>query len=240
MFICSFESDEMTSAYLFGTMPYLGKIQISGSIITSWGLMLFLAVVSWLSARMLRESPRNYQVVLEGVVSTMEGAIESVLPGNCDLVFPFIATLWIFILLANLTGIVPGLHSPTSDLSVTSGLACLVFLSVHWFGVKAEGLVAYLKHYVTPSPILLPFHLISEVSRTLALAVRLFGNVMSLEIGYALVLLVAGFLVPVPLLMLHLVEAIIQAYLFGMLALIYIAGGIQAQELRREKERGAV
>ena len=72
----------------------------------------------------------------------------------------------------------------------------LVFLSVHWFGIKAEGLTAYLKHYVTPSPILLPFHLISEVSRTLALAVRLFGNVMSLEIGYALILLVAGFLVP--------------------------------------------
>ena len=160
-------------------------------------------------------------------------------PGKCELVFPFIATLWIFILLANLTGIIPGLHSPTSDLSVTSSLAVLVFLSVHWFGIRAEGLKAYLKHYVTPSPILLPFHLISEVSRTLALAVRLFGNVMSLEIGYALILLVAGFLVPVPLLMLHLVEAVIQAYLFGMLALIYIAGGIQAQELRREKERGA-
>ena len=230
----------MSSANLLGALPYIGEIKISGSIFTSWGLMLFLAVVSWLSARMLRESPGGYQVVLEGVVSTMEDAIESVLPGKSELVFPFIATLWIFILLANLTGIIPGLHSPTSDLSVTSSLAVLVFLSVHWFGIRAEGLRAYLKHYVTPSPILLPFHLISEISRTLALAVRLFGNVMSLEIGYALVLLVAGFLVPVPLLMLHLVEAVIQAYLFGMLALIYIAGGIQAQELRREKGRGAI
>jgi len=219
---------------------YAGGMSISGSVTVSWGLMLFLAAVSWISARALRESPGNYQVVLEGIISTMEDAIESVLPGKCDLVFPFIATLWIFILLANLAGIIPGVHSPTSDLSVTSSLACLVFLSVHWFGIKAEGLVAYLKHYVTPSPILLPFHLISEVSRTLALAVRLFGNVMSLEIGYALALMVAGLLVPIPLLMLHLVEAVIQAYLFGMLALIYIAGGIQAQELRREKERGAI
>ena len=240
MSICSFESDEMNPAYLLGVLPSVGEIRVSGSVITSWGLMLFLAVVSWLSARRLRESPGDYQAVLEGIVSTMEDAIESVLPGKCDLVFPFIATLWIFVLLANLAGIIPGLHSPTADLSVTSSLAVLVFLSVHWFGIKAEGLAAYLKHYMTPSPILLPFHLISEVSRTLALAVRLFGNVMSVEIGYALVLLVAGFLVPIPLLMLHLVEAVIQAYLFGMLALIYIAGGIQAQELRREKERGAI
>lgn len=216
------------------------RFQISGSVITSWGLMAVLALVSWLSARKLREKPGNYQIVLEGAVSAMEDAIEAVLPGKCDLVFPFIATLWIFILFANLTGILPGLHSPTSDISVTASLAVLVFLSVHWFGIRAEGLAAYLKHYLRPSPILLPFHLISEVSRTLALAVRLFGNVMSLEIGYALILLVAGFLVPVPLLMLHLVEAVIQAYLFGMLALIYIAGGIQAQELRREKEGGVL
>ena len=230
----------MSSGSLLCALLYAGGVNIPGSVTVSWGLMLILAAVSRISARALRESPGNYQVVLEGIVSTMEDAIEAVLPGKCDLVFPFIATLWIFILFANLAGIVPGVHSPTSDLSVTSSLACLVFLSVHWFGIKAEGLAAYLKHYVTPSPILLPFHLISEVSRTLALAVRLFGNVMSLEIGYALALMVAGLLVPVPLLMLHLVEAVIQAYLFGMLALIYIAGGIQAQELRRERERGAI
>ena len=230
----------MFSANLFGVLLSPGGVNISGSIITSWALTAFLGIASWLSARRLRESPGNYQVALEGVVSAMEDAIESVLPGRCDLVFSFLATLWIFILFANLAGVIPGLNSPTSDLSVTSGLAILVFLSVHWFGIKAEGLKAYLKHYVSPSPILLPFHLISEVSRTLALAVRLFGNVMSLEIGYALILLVAGFLVPIPLLMLHLVEAVIQAYLFGMLALIYIAGGIQAQELRREKKRGAI
>jgi F-type H+-transporting ATPase subunit a len=214
-------------------------LRISDSAITSFGLTAALGLTAWFSARNLRKEPGSYQILLEGAVSAMEDAIESVLPGKCELVFPFIATLWIFILFANLTGIVPGLHSPTSDISVTASLAVLVFLSVHWFGIRADGLGNYLKHYLRPSPILLPFHLISEVSRTLALAVRLFGNVMSLEIGYALILLVAGFLVPIPLLMLHLVEAVIQAYLFGMLALIYIAGGIQAQELRRQKERGA-
>jgi F-type H+-transporting ATPase subunit a len=218
---------------------FVSGLNISASVTTSWVLMAFLLAISWLSARSLRKSPGSYQVALEGIVIAMEDAIEAVLPGKCDLVFPFVATLWIFILLSNLAGIVPGLHSPTADLSVTSSLAILVFLSVHWFGIRAEGLVAYLRHYVRPSPLLLPFHLISEVSRTLALAVRLFGNVMSLEMGYALVLMVAGFLVPIPLLMLHLVEAVIQAYLFGILALIYIAGGIQSLELRRQRERGA-
>ncbi|HTZ58382.1 MAG TPA: F0F1 ATP synthase subunit A [Acidobacteriaceae bacterium] len=217
----------------------LPRMHLSGSLITSWGVMLVLGIASWFSTQRLRQSPGSYQVILEGIILAMEDAIEAVLPGKVDLVFPFLATLWIFILAANVTGIVPGLHSPTADLSVTASLAVLVFLSVHWFGIRAEGLKAYLKHYVSPSPILLPFHLISEASRTLALAMRLFGNVMSLEIGYALILLVAGFLVPVPILMLHLVEAVIQAYLFGMLALIYIAGGIQAQELRQKHQGGA-
>ena len=105
----------------------------------------------------------------------------------------------------------------------------MVFLSVHWFGIRNEG-AGYLKHYLSPSPILLPFHLISEVTRTIALAVRLFGNIMSLELVALLVLLVAGLLVPVPVLMLHIIEALVQAYIFGMLALIYVAGAMQSQQ----------
>ncbi|MBN2792364.1 MAG: F0F1 ATP synthase subunit A, partial [Desulfuromonadales bacterium] len=95
-----------------------------------------------------------------------------------------------------------------------------------------------LHHYLVPSPILLPFHLLSEVTRTVALAVRLFGNMMSLEMAALLILLVAGFLAPVPILMLHIVEALVQAYIFGMLALIYVAGGIQSQQLREYKRGG--
>jgi F-type H+-transporting ATPase subunit a len=117
-------------------------------------------------------------------------------------------------------------------------LALLVFLSVHWFGVRIEGIGSYLRHYLKPSPLLLPFHVISEISRTLTLAVRLFGNIMSLEMAALLVLLVAGFLAPIPLLMLHIVEALIQAYIFGMLTLIYIAGAIQTQESRQEDKKG--
>jgi F-type H+-transporting ATPase subunit a len=103
----------------------------------------------------------------------------------------------------------------------------LVFLSVHWFGIRSMGLRDYLRHYLSPTPILLPFHIISEITRTLALAVRLFGNMMSLELVALLLLWVGGLLVPIPILMLHIVEALVQAYIFGMLALIYIASAIQ-------------
>ena len=148
---------------------------------------------------------------------------------------PFIATLWLFLIVANLVGLIPELHSPTRDLSVTSALAVLVFFSVHWFGIKTLGLKNYLHHYLTPSPILLPFHIISEFTRTLALAIRLFGNMMSLEMAAMLILLVAGFLAPIPILMLHIIEALVQAYIFGMLALIYLAGAMQSQQLNSQE-----
>lgn len=232
------------SGFLEGVVLRLGSFEVTGNVVITWMIMFLLATVSWLLTRRLNADPSTEptttQSALEGVVETMRDAIDAILPAHVDLVFPFIATLWIFILIANLTGLVPGLHAPTGELSVTAALAILVFLSVHWFGIRSEGVSRYLRHYLKPSPILLPFHLVSEISRTLALAIRLFGNVMSLEIAAVLVLMVAGFLAPVPLLMLHVVEAVIQAYLFGMLAMIYIAGGIQAQELRRKKEGNSI
>lgn len=214
----------------------LGPLAISLSILTTWGIMLFIAVLSWLATRHLDMMPGPLQTTVEGIVSALEEAIFAVEPVHGRQIMPFIATLWLFLIVANLLGLIPGLHSPTRDLSVTSALAVLVFFSVHWFGIKTQGLKKYLHHYLMPSPILLPFHIISEFTRTLALAVRLFGNIMSLETAAMLVLLVAGFLAPVPILMLHIIEALVQAYIFGMLALIYLAGAIQSQQLNNHQE----
>jgi F-type H+-transporting ATPase subunit a len=179
--------------------------------------------------------PGPVQVVLEGLLDAADEAIRAVLPAQTTRLLPFITTLWLFIMVANLSGLIPGVHAPTANLSTTAALAVLVFLSVHWFGIHAEGLRAYLRHYLAPMPLMLPFHLMSEVTRTLALAIRLFGNIMSLEMAALLVLLVAGFLVPIPLLMLHIIEALIQAYIFGMLALIYIAGAIHSQQSQQSQ-----
>lgn len=208
----------------------LGPLAISVSLVTSVVLALCLGGLFFLLSRNLQRLPGSMQVVLEGIVTTLEAAVSEVAGRHTARIMPFIASLWVFLVCANLLGLIPGLSSPTRDLSVTAALAILVFLSVHWFGISTQGLRAYLRHYLRPSPILLPFHIISEITRTVALAVRLFGNMMSLELAALLILMVAGFLVPVPILMLHVIEALVQAYIFGMLALIYVVGGIQSQE----------
>lgn len=218
----------------------IGPLTITRPVVTTWAVMLGLTVMCALATRRLKLDPGPFQTLLEGIVGTIHDAIDDTLPDYGVRLLPFIGTLWIFIAIANLVGVLPGASSPTGDLSTTAALAILVFLSVHWFGIRGEGLRAYLAHYVQPSPIMLPFHIISEISRTVALAVRLFGNVMSLETAAILVLLVAGFLVPVPVLALHIVEALVQAYIFGMLALVYISGGIQSQQTRSSHIKAGV
>lgn len=218
------------------TLLVIAGLEITVTAATSLGLTVALGLASWWATRRRSLEPGTWQTVAEIVVSVMEDAIGAAAPAHRKVLLPFIGSLWVFLVVANLAGLVPGLDSPTRDLSVTAALAIVVFFSVHWFGIRDLGLGQYLKHYLSPSPILLPFHLISEVTRTIALAIRLFGNMMSLEMAALLVLLVAGFLAPVPLLMLHVIEALVQAYIFGMLALIYIAGALQSQELRRRRE----
>jgi F-type H+-transporting ATPase subunit a len=219
-----------------GTLVQWGPLSITNTVVTTWIIMLMTGLFGWLASRRLSLEPGPFQTAIEGAVASIESAIRAVAPEQTALLLPFIGSLWVFLVIANLSGLIPGVHSPTRDLSATSALAILVFFSVHWFGIRSQGLKAYLHHYLTPSPILLPFHLISEITRTVALAVRLFGNMMSLEMAALLILMVAGFLAPVPILMLHIVEALVQAYIFGTLALIYVAGGLQSQQLRQQRE----
>lgn len=223
---------EFLEFFAFG----LGPLHIGATVLTTWLLMAALTGVAWLGTwRLSVNAPSRLQTMLEGTVLALQQAIEDAAPGHAARLLPFIGTLWLFIAAANLMGLVPGLRSPTGDLSLTVALALLVFASVHWFGIRIDGLRTYLKHYLDPNPILLPFHLLGEITRTLALAVRLFGNIMSLEMAALLVLLVAGFLAPVPILMLHIVEALVQAYIFGTLAPVYIAGALQSHELKHKE-----
>ena len=221
---------------------HAGPVAITATVVTTWGIMLLLTVAAWAITRRMRvDQPGLLQTAAEGVVLAISKAVDEVVPERAATqLLPFVGTLWVFIAVANLTGVVPGLQSPTGDLSTTAGLAVIVFLSVHWFGIRTDGLRGYLRHYLSPSPILLPFHLVSELTRTVALAMRLFGNIMSLEMAALLVLLVAGFLVPVPLLMLHIVEALVQAYIFGMLALVYIGGALQVRDPEVVSNKGDV
>ncbi|MDV5168309.1 F0F1 ATP synthase subunit A [Photobacterium rosenbergii] len=212
---------------------------INNTVVTTWAILGAVWLLAWLLSRRLSLNPGVVQTAVEGIVASIESVIQEVAPQHVKSLTPFIGSLWIFLVIANLCGLIPGVHSPTRDLSATSALAIVVFLSTHWYGIRLQGIKRYLSHYLKPSPILLPFHLIGEITRTVALAVRLFGNMMSLEMAALLFLMVAGFLAPVPILMLHVIEALVQAYIFGMLALIYVAGGLQYKQQQHDGDSNA-
>ena len=228
----------MSDANVFITEVFrLGPVVITNTVVVTWFIVIGLGVAAWLATRSLSIHPTPIQVVIEGVVEALDSAVREVAPTHAAQVTPLIGTLWLFIAAANLISLVPSVRSPTGDLSLTAGLAIIVLVSVHFYGIRTHGLKHYLKHYLQPSPILLPFHLVSELTRTLALAIRLFGNIFSLQMAAMLILLVAGFLAPIPVLMLHIIEAIVQSYIFGMLALIYVAGAIQSQQPSQTENR---
>lgn len=210
------------------TLFSIGGFILTDTAITSIVISLMLGVTAIILSHILLHKSIRCQIAAEGIVLAIENAVADVVPKDIvRRILPFVGTLWIFVLTANLAGLVPGIHSPTRDLSITSALAFMVFISTHWYGIKIKGWRSYLKHYADPNIMLLPFNIISEITRSVALAIRLFGNMISLEIAALLVLLIAGFLVPIPILMLHIVEAVVQAYIFGMLSLIYIAGALE-------------
>jgi F-type H+-transporting ATPase subunit a len=214
----------------------IGPLRIGPTVLTTWLLMALMVATAFAVTRRLSvTAPSRAQAALEGIVLALQGAINDAAPGQSVRLLPFIGTLWLFIGAANLIGLVPGLRAPTGELSVTVALALMVFAAVHWFAIRTDGLRAHLRHYLEPNPVLLPFHVLGEITRTLAMAVRLFGNLLSLEMAALLVLLVAGFLAPVPLLALHIVEALVQAYIFGTLALVYIAGALQSHEMQKKE-----
>jgi F-type H+-transporting ATPase subunit a len=157
----------------------------------------------------------------EVVYELLEGSLEEMVTVDIHRLIPLVLTQWLFILSANVVGVLPLIDSPTRDLSVTAALA-----AGHVYAWQAHG-VAYLRHYIEPNPIMLPFNIIGELSRTLALALRLFGNVMSGELIAAIALLLAGLLVPIPLMLLGLLTSVVQAYIFGVLTLVFTASAMQ-------------
>jgi F-type H+-transporting ATPase subunit a len=170
------------------------------------------------------------------LVLTIRDQIQQIADQNPSRYLPFIGTLFLFISLSNLLSVVPGYEAPTGSLSTTLALAVCVFIAVPIYGIAQRGVLGYLKHYVQPSPILLPFHVISEVSRTFALAVRLFGNVMSGAIIVGILVSIVPLFLPVVLQAFELLIGQIQAYIFAILAMVYIASAARTQQEGQERE----
>ena len=213
-------------------------LTIPDTIVVSLGLTLILLVITWVSSRRLRvEDPSRVQVVLEIFVGWIGDTIERIMGEDPRPYVPLIGTLIVWIGVCNLLAAVPRVRPPTADLSTTVALALVVMLAVPGYGIWRHGLRGYLVTYVRPHPLLLPFNLIGELTRTLALAVRLFGNVMSGQMVGGILLLVAGLLIPIPLVMLGLLTGMIQAYIFGILAAVYIAAAVQVEDRDQEQQQ---
>ncbi|MCZ0813065.1 MAG: F0F1 ATP synthase subunit A [Pseudomonadota bacterium] len=206
-------------------------LRLNATIVFTWGVMALLVVLSWIITTRLSEGETvsRWQVMLEVVVTTIRDQIDEVGASDPERYLPFIGTLFLFIATANLLTILPGYQPPTGSLSTTAALAICVLIAVPLFSITRRGLRAYLKSYLRPSPFMLPFNLISELSRTIALAVRLYGNVMSGTVIVGILISVAPFFFPVLMQLLGLLTGLIQAYIFAILAMVYIASASRAQ-----------
>ena len=208
----------------------LGPLAITRPVVTTWGIMAALALASRLATQRLDLHPDRRQTVLELVVTGILVQIEEVIRGNPRPFLPLLGTLFIFLVTANLSGVLPGVEAPTGKLETPAALAVIVFVAVHYFGVRARGPLGYLASFARPKLIMLPLNIVSEVTRTFSLMIRLFGNVMSGEFIIALVVALAGLFVPIPLMALEILVGLVQAYIFTVLATVFIGAAVDTVE----------
>ncbi len=213
-----------------------GFLKLNGTIVFTWGLMIVLAVGAKLITRNLStELERTrWQNFLEIIVTGINKQIEEVGLKHPEKYLGFLGTLFLFVAVSALCTIIPGYEPPTGSLSTTAALALSVFVAVPLFGIEDRGLGGYLKSYIEPTVIMLPFNIISELSRTLALAVRLFGNMMSGVMIIGILLTITPFIFPILMTVLGLLTGMVQAYIFFILATVYIAAATRTRDPKPE------
>ncbi len=201
---------------------------INATLVFTWIAMALLVGGSWLLTRNLsvRQPISTRQNFLESVVTIIGTQIEEVMQSKSAAYLSFLGSLFLFIVTLNSLSIIPGYQAPTGSLSTTAALAACVFFAVPYYGMAAKGVGNYLKQYLQPSFFMLPFNIIGELSRTLALAVRLFGNMMSGQMIVAILLSIVPLFFPVIMQLFGLLVGLIQAYIFAVLAAVYIASAI--------------
>ncbi|MCA9608977.1 MAG: F0F1 ATP synthase subunit A [Myxococcales bacterium] len=202
----------------------LGPLSFTDTLLTSGVISILLVVVGAIAVRVERA-----RGALEIAYEALERSIVETVAVDVRPLVPLVLTLWCFLVVCNLAGLIPGVSTPTRDLSITVALAGISFFAGHANALRVQGL-RYLRRYVEPSPLLLPFNLVGEASRTLALALRLFGNMLSGHLVVAIVVYLAGFLLPVPLMLLSVLTSVVQAYIFGVLTLVFAASSLSVVE----------
>jgi F-type H+-transporting ATPase subunit a len=221
-----------------------GPVSVNATIVFTWAVMALMVVGSWLVTRNLSTDVHlsKWQNLLEVVVNGMRNEIRDISQQDPDAYLYFVGTLFLFILVPNILSVIPGFITPTASLSTTAGLAICVFAAVPIYGIMSRGFLGYLKQYLEPTVFMLPFNIIGELSRTLALAVRLFGNMMSGTKIVAILLAITPLVFPIVMHALGLLTGVIQAYIFAVLAMVYIASATRVQQQTRveqKEEKGA-
>lgn len=221
----------LSERYLPQLYFQLGPVQVTSTVLYTLIASALLIGFALVIRRGLTRRPTAWQLGLEMVMDELEGMMREMFARDPRPYTPLVVTLALFIGLCNLMGLVPGLHAPTGDLSTTAALAVIVFFAVPFYGIQARGFRGYLGHYLEPAPFLLPIEIVTEFSRTLTLAVRLFGNVMSEQLVVGVLLVLAGLLVPVPFMLLSVLTSVIQAYIFAVLTIVYLSAAIRSQQV---------
>ena len=210
---------------------FLENHYVPGHVMYTWLVVALLAIVSLLATRRLQVYPGRMQNIMEVIIGSFDSLLVDTMGDKGRKFFPLIATLGLFILTSNLIGIIPGFESPTANINTTAAMALVVFLSTHVVGVSIHGL-KYFKQFLGPVwwliPLMLPIEIISHLSRPLSLTFRLFGNIAGEDIVLAVVLLLVPLLVPLPVFILMIFTSIVQTLVFMLLAMMYIAGALEA------------
>lgn len=208
------------------TVFMLGPVDVTEPVVTTWCLMAALALAGWHLTRSLKMTPSRVQAAVELVVGTIEDQIKGTMRVPAEPYIPLIGTLFLFILAANWSSLIPGVEPPTAHIETDAALGLIVFFAIVYFGIRVRGVGGYLKTFATPTVFMIPLNLVETFTRTFSLIVRLFGNVMSGVFIIGIVLSLAGLLVPIPLMALELLVGAIQAYIFTVLAMVFIASAL--------------
>ena len=216
----------MKSPLVTVALFHIGPVPFSEAVVVTWAIMAVLTVGSFIATRRLQLQPSKTQAALELFVGSVDRQICDTMGVEPGPYRAFIGTLFTFIFVANWSSLIPGVPPPTGRIETDAALALLVFIAVIWFGVRAVGVLGYLRTFAFPSIIMIPLNFIESITRTFSLLVRLFGNVMSGVFVVGIVLSLAGLLVPIPLMALDLLIGLVQAYIFAVLAMVFIAGAV--------------
>jgi len=208
----------------------LGPLLITSSVVTTWAIMATILTVGIILSG-LSQRNTNAQEALLALVDLIDAETRAALGKTKQNFLPFLVGLFVLIATANISSLVPGAESPTARPETTAALALVVMSAVQVAAIRQHGFLGFAKHFLRPHPLFLPLNLIGEVTRVLSLMMRLFGNMMSHGVVIAILLSIVGFLVPIPFMALGLLIGLVQAYIFTMLAAVYIAAAIQDEEV---------